>query len=321
MSADHEEFVQRQRFTHGPSWRWQLAEAAATETWHKHLEQAGQPVRELSEYLRQCRASPDQREAAVRAFPDLAAVQALSGTVSTRLKILVIGGCAPEVIARHTQLSEKVIAAWESLRFDVRPLLGRANDWILAKAILPEHRAGNERLAAQLKFAYSGGPIAAEAILVVESRVLLKCGVTLFDAKVVLHERFVQAMQAPLDSNRDCMAFIKLRGELMWREQRLKFAERRLQQKSLDALRAHDRALRRLELQRQREERRAKEAAQREAERAERRDAKRQQRLQQAAAALARILAQETRRQRAARSAWARLRWAPSEDTDVGVSA
>jgi hypothetical protein len=208
------------------------------------------------------------KERARRRFPDIAAAEALvrDATKCEQLKILVVGDCPVSEIAARTGISVSILEAWESIFFDVRAARD-ASDWVFRWVMVPLLQQGNGRLAAKLKFAYAGGPLAAKALLDAEARVPLKQGVRLFDQKLLLQVKFEEALQYPLNSNRDALNFIKMHADLMYQEKRLQLQERKLAQRSDEALAKQKLAERRLEVSAQRLAERAARRAHGEAER------------------------------------------------------
>lgn len=255
MAIDLETLAHDQRSRHGPAWRRQLAEAIVTGLSPEINAQDDEHVREMCAYLRLMRDSPIPMEQIRERFAAIAVADKLQEDASIRkqLKVLVLGDCQPQEISRRLSIDSRVLAAWECMHFDVRPARD-ASDWILLNIIRPELDQGDEYLAAMLKSAWAGGAVVAWAILAAESRSSLKAGQRLFDLKIRLHLRLQQAVELPLDSNSAKLFFIKLHSELMLQEQKLHLAERRLEQKSREALARQQLAEERLALRRGREE-------------------------------------------------------------------
>lgn len=243
----------------------------------------------------------------------VAAAKALSEDleVGNQLKVLVLGDCPTQEIADRFGFMAEVVAAWESLFFDVR-FARQATTWILDNVITPEQQRGNGDLAARMKFAHAGGPVAAKTLLDAEGRVALKQGVDLFNKKIQLHLKFDQAQQLSLETDRDKMFFIRRHGELLYREQRLRIEEQKLEQRCQKAFHKQKVAEARLELAREREQARAERAAARSCTNGANRQTRRK--FSREAADMCRMWAREERtrlgKENAARSGLALLRWA-----------
>jgi hypothetical protein len=308
----------RQRHIHGPDWRWKLAQAWAGSAATGPINRTDQQVCAAFDYLRKQAGAPGQQRRARQQFPHIATAELLAqnSEVCGELKVLVLGGCSPPEICERLSLDPKVLATWESLFFDVRGSQ-EATDWVLANVIQPEQERGDGHLAAKLKCACAGGPVAAVAVLDAESRVSLKAGATLFDKKIILHLKFDQAAKLKIETNSEKLFFLKMHVKLMGQEKQLRQAEKRLEQKSQEALEKHSLAQQRLELQRQRQEERAAQAAERKEARARKEEERRVQVVQKQVERTARAAAGVRRRQaakvRAAQSPLAQLRWEHSE--------
>jgi hypothetical protein len=213
-------------------------------------------------------------------------------------------------------VDEHVIEKWESLFFDVRESR-EAVDWIFIHIIGPERERGNDQLASKMKAALAGGPVAARAILDLESRMPVTAGEKLFDRKLALSLKLDAALQVRLDTSREKISFIRLCDQLRLRERRLKLAERKFEMRCAEARDKQQRAEIRREL-----------AEQRAAQRAER-DRKKELARVAAQKARAFVIAQEEAQlqaeweaaaARAAACPLSALTWGPTGDSKVSSS-
>jgi hypothetical protein len=300
-------FTKLQASEHGPGWRWHLARSQAAQPRRSRPRLPDQQVRRACLYLRGCAASLRAKIRAAQRFSDIAAAQSLAKNAELRdwLKILVLADCPRAAIAARLQVDPKVIETWERLFFDVRESRG-AIVWIQAMVIEPERHCGNAMLAAKLKFAFAGGPVAAEAILDAEARLRLKDGEKLFDQWLQLHIKFNVAMDLPLETTQDKWRFLKLYLEFHQRDQRLEQEVGNLKLRSQEALWKQEMAQKRLEMQVQREEKRAARATERDAARRAREDRSRVEAVARRKEEVEQRLAAE---RRAAASPLAQLRW------------
>jgi hypothetical protein len=252
MQRNPQDYARWQRFSKGPDWRRQLAEAWLADPQHDDVP-ADPDVQVWCAYLRRERGEPHNQDLAAAECAHLAAVTALTEkpAITDELRILVVAGCTPEDISRRLSVDAKVLAVWETIFFDVRPVR-TAMDWIVHKVIKPIEDQGNAALAVKLKLAMAAGPLAAQAALEAESSVLARQGCNLFDLKVCLHMKFQQAVELGLDSAEQQRLYIKTHTDLLYREKKLLLEERKLAQKCQEALHKHELAMGQLELRRQR---------------------------------------------------------------------
>lgn len=323
MKATVEDLRKMRCCCDGPGWRWKLAQTLVgnNSRWLRRL--ADQRVLEAQKYLRQREEGPVEAEKAAKKYRHLAAADLLNQNLETCdiLKILVLGNCPATEIAERLQVDVEVVNAWEELHFDIRSAR-TAVDWVHLWVILPECQCGNGRLAAKMKLAFAAGPVAARAVLDAETQAPLDQGKKLFDQKLKLCLKFEEAVQLPLNTDKDKFSIIRLHMELLDREQRLRLAERKLEQRCQEAVAKQRVAEARLELAREREERRSREAAQRAAERDRKREERKAQILRREADMLARQHWVEERKQlakeRSAKSLLAQLRWEYSAGSTAG---
>jgi hypothetical protein len=261
MKINPHDYTQRQRFLHGPDWRRHLGEVELAKT-----QQGDAPpdlqLRRWCAFLRLQRDTPQDHERLASEFADLAAAVALAAdsALTKQLWVLVLGGCTPQAIGERLGIDPAVLAAWEDLYFDVRSVR-TALDWIVLKVIEPLQQQGEGTLAAKLKLACAAGPLAAQAALDAESRVLMRAGPTLFELKVCLHLKFQQAVELSLDTEQQRGFYLKLHAALMHREKQLQLAERKLDWQCQEALRKQAVAEGQRQLRRQRATARAAQVA------------------------------------------------------------
>jgi hypothetical protein len=244
MKRTPEQIVYQRRHYNGPTWRWGWAKELAKRPAYEGRAaraQADGHVRAAEGYLRQRYGQKelpvDDVAPAESSLAPVAQAVALNEdeVVLGDLKVLVLGGCPANEIAARYGLPEDVVTTWELLFFDIRPV-AKATDWLLLNVIKPLQQQGECHLAAKLKFA-TAGPVSARAIVDALERVSLRQGQSLFDQKIALMVKFQEAVEkVPIDSERAKLRFIQLHAQLMDREQRLRLAERRLEQRSQEAL-------------------------------------------------------------------------------------
>jgi hypothetical protein len=279
MKASVEGYCTLQRFSGGPSWRWQLAKQLAADSSCETGRVVDRYVLDAREYLIERGRDPEKEEWTPE-LSRVAAAEALTKELSIcdALKVLVLGDCPVEDIARRLESDAAVIATWELLFFDVREALA-ASDWIASRVIRPEQDGGNAELAAQLKTAYAGGAQAATAVLDAGAGKICQQGQRLFERKMQLNLKMMQALEVPLHTDRDRMRFMHLHVELWKVEQWLDVERHRLEHRSRELLYKQTAAEARLEQAQHRQQQKAEAAVERKRRailRQEEREARRQ---------------------------------------------
>jgi hypothetical protein len=251
-----EQWTQSLRARSGPAWRWQQAHSWAQ---RPHL---GQPhvqdpeIHAAATFL----TGSDPRDDTVRTAQRLApvgAAQQLEANLplAANGKILVIGNCPLPEVAGLLDLPEETVQTWEALFFDVRPALP-AVDWIFSRVIQAERAAGKQALAAQLKLAYAGGPVAARALLRSGKGLPMAAAEAWFDRKLRLHLRVDQALV--MAAAADPFALVQHHSLVLVQEKKLELARLKLQERCRAALARDESARQRQQCQ---EERRCQQVA------------------------------------------------------------
>ncbi len=129
--------------------------------------------------------------------------------MAAKLKILVLGGCQQADIAVRLGADEEVIATAEALFFDVGGQL-EATAWIVSEAIAAALREGDTGLAVQMRLAFLGGPMMAQAIVDSPERVPPLEADRLVDQSTLLHVKLQEALAVPLRSDASTLKFLKI---------------------------------------------------------------------------------------------------------------
>ncbi|MCY2994864.1 MAG: hypothetical protein NTY19_44435 [Planctomycetota bacterium] len=187
-------------------------------------------------------------------YPLVAAAFALNEDAATvaRLKICVLADLDEEETVCRTGVDIAVLRTWEALFFDARKCR-EAIGWVASHIIHPEVAAGNLDLAAKLKLVAALGQLGAVAILDADSRVSVSAGEQLFQKKLALHLKYDRAMTMT-EGPKDHFRFIRLYSQLKMQEHRLKVQETKVAEKCNAALRKHELAQFRLEIERERQQ-------------------------------------------------------------------
>ena len=210
MKSRKFEFWEMNRSFMGPKWRWKQAERLANGNGPYGSIGIDELTRRTAGYLKVYRSGDDGPDRVLKKYPEVsAAVHTWNNDVMVeQIKILVIANCQREEIAARLQIDEQIVAVIEDLFFDVRWALD-ASGWVVCRVIIPETQAGAFDLTAKLKLAYFGGSIVARAILDSRVRQPTKAADRIFDREVLLHLKFQEAMEAPLDE-RERLKYLEL---------------------------------------------------------------------------------------------------------------
>ena len=263
------DLVQQSFGLYGPGCRWRLASELRPVIPRRMAKHYDQYVLDAHDYIGLCRKGNRGRQQAVAKYPLIAKAEELqkNEVLTGQLQIAVLGELDQPEMEHRFGVEQTVLETWEKLYFAVRGQRGLTG-WVHTEIICPAQRDGKVELASRLKLVAAAGPVAARAILDCDSRVPLQEGERLFDRRLKLHLKFDAACDMPFKSDRDRMAFVRLHVEMKGQEQKLQLQERKLQQRCREASNKHELATMRLELARERDERRAAAQARRDEERA-----------------------------------------------------
>lgn len=295
LNADGDE----QRFQRGPAWRWRLAADLVSERVHMPTGAGDPQVRAVVAYLRERRSGRLAKELPpVAAHLEAAEELAENAPLCAQLKILVMADCTPEDTALRLSVPVPVVATWESVFFDIRPVRS-ALDWILEHVIKPEEEGTNAHLAARLKLAFVGGSTAATAVIDAESYVSTCRGVRLFDARLRLYLAFRELEVYSIATLARRRKFLSKLDDAREREQRLRRATEQFEEHCHEALRQQKLAEHRRQRQHERHHRRA----------IDQRESRWLRDLRRQADSQTQQLRQQAARDRVARPMLAQLRW------------
>jgi hypothetical protein len=173
------------------------------------------------QYLRLCARSTADQELADLRFPLVAGAQRLwlDATLRSQLMILAIADTPKDAIARHLDVDPAVIAATESLFFDVRDAL-QATSWIHVTVVMRLLKEGDKELAAKVKTAYAGGPEVAKALCDAAIQIPKDAADRLFAQEMLLHAKFAAVTEFPLTSEQS-IEFMKLFWDYKLQSQKL----------------------------------------------------------------------------------------------------
>ncbi len=240
------------RSSMGPNWRVQLASSRPTRSFRRMNGLRDPTVRALQDYLG---LTAKKGWAAARAeFPLIARAEDLEQDASRRgaARLMILAGAASEEMSERLGVSQPAIQIWESLYFDVRGLQ-HALAWLSTYVIRPEQAAGHAELAARLKVAATAGPEAARALLDGPPEVPGDETERLARRHLSLQTKLEEAVEMPVETNREKFQFVKYYGRLLMTRKRLELASARLAEKRAAAQRRHELAMQRLEPTRQAE--------------------------------------------------------------------
>jgi hypothetical protein len=220
LGADLIEKYERGR--RGPAWRWGLAQEDAAARSRRAVAKLRDPlVVEAAKFLRWQGAGANPRRAS-GACPTVAAAQEIwsNDDLRPQLQLFALMDYPREQIVDRLHVPLSAVIAAERLFFDVRPALG-ASDWIMIHVIMPEIEAGNPDFVVKLKVAYFGGPTVARAVLEAGAQLPVTEVQRLFDRESLLHLKFQSCMAAPVGTESERLAFLKLYFEFQEKKARL----------------------------------------------------------------------------------------------------
>lgn len=235
-----EEFMRGQRNRHGPAFRSQAAQhltglgrRSFSQTWDTLTVDAAKYY-----VLRSSDADVGQRAAE---FPMIEAACALQvdPVKAAAAKLLVLVDSPVSEIAARISIVVGTVAAWEQLYFDIRPLLG-ALDWLDVQVIEAERKAGNAALAARMKLAVTAGAVAVQAVLEMDQGLPLDAAERLYQRMLKWHLKFDEAVEMPIDDERNRLKFIRIYTEMQIAKQRLDYAGQQLAARCAKARDAHE---------------------------------------------------------------------------------
>jgi hypothetical protein len=218
------------RSSMGPTWRVQLASSRPTRSFRRMNGLRDPTVRALQDYFG---LTAKKGWAAARAeFPLIARAEDLEQDASRRgsARLMILAGAASEEMSERLGVSVPVIQVWESLYFDVRDLQ-HALAWVSTYVIRPEQEAGHAELAARLKVAATAGPEAARALLDGPPEVPGDEAERLAWRHLSLQTKLEEAVEMPVETNREKFQFVKYYGRLLITRKRLELASARLAEK------------------------------------------------------------------------------------------
>jgi hypothetical protein len=243
------------RATHGPDWRCQLARTLPAHSSRLAAIEEDPAVRELQRYFAHILRDGPQEAAA--AFPIIVQAADLEQDASRRqtLMLMAMAGLEFEEMQKRLEIPVPVIQAWEANYFDVRDCR-EALVWIESKIIRKEREAGNTELAARLHLAAMAGPEGARALLDCDNAPVDEAE-RLFQRQLKLVLKLDEALNKPVNTERESFRFVQFHGTLVIARQQLELARARLTEKCTASRERHERKKLQLEFAVQREAARA----------------------------------------------------------------
>ena len=234
------------RATLGPSWRDRLG-ATRTPRAGRRFDPIDDPwIAKLQEYS--VLLIEQGADVAATEFPEIWNANNLELAPERRdmAKIMVVGDLPVAEAAERIKISVATLRAWEEIFFDVRVRRGEFI-WLQNQVIDAEARAGNAPLAARLRLAALCGPAGARAILDCDTAPLDEAE-RLFQQRLNLYLKTDQALQMPIESERQAFRLIKFQARNVIAKQRWELKVRRLEERCTAARERHERERLRLQL-------------------------------------------------------------------------
>lgn len=219
---------QMRRTMYGVAWRHQLAVGRAQQDRVRMPAEFDAATRAAADFSRLSAQGESGRAKAHQKYPEIALAEAAWGQPALRSAIqsLVIANVPAAEVCEQLNLQSPVLQAIEDLYFDVRPMLS-ATSWVVANVIAAEADAGRDDVAAQLRFAFFCGPYVAKALIEARLSLPTESAQQLADAAMLLHAKFVQAAEMPLNPEQS-VEFMRLTAEIRRDEQLLQLQRDKL---------------------------------------------------------------------------------------------
>lgn len=203
------DFLKTRQAMHGVAWRSELAKELA----RSNRRLAGcedEPLRHYVKYLTMLEISGDEG-AAVAAFPDMAAAQAIDsdGPLADQLKIMLLGRLETAEICSRAKIEPAALKIWTALFFD---LAGghKSPGWLVRHIIDPQRAAGRTDFAGKLGLALQGGPDGARLALDLDTGLPLAKADQLEREELRLALKKEEALRMPLKNSDDAYRWYKL---------------------------------------------------------------------------------------------------------------
>jgi hypothetical protein len=279
MTQTTEEFARCRRAMYGPAWRAMMADRMEIPPGSRLLDVLDETLIDYGKYRRLKGPDGEGAERAAKAYPRFAAAEHLNedSDKSAMLKMMVLADMPDDELLTRSGVEVEVLKIWERLFFDARTQ-HKATDWLAHQVVNREAKSGNPELAAKLRMAIVGGPVAVRGMLDMVTDVSLDEADRLFQRRLKLSMKLDMAANMPIETDKQRMFFMNLHIDLMGQEQRIALAEQKLTQRCAEARdrfelakmrmeqAAEFRAIRLSEKQRKAEQREFRRADQRQAE-------------------------------------------------------
>ena len=199
MNAFSDNVLDMEHQVGGPDFRWKLAQQLADTQRSSRAKLADEQVQQASAYMRMCREAG--RELADRKYPMLAAACRLAENEQSLqlLKLSILGSLPRAEVAARFGAEQQVVDVAESLFFDISGF-AQASGWMNCHVFVPEASFGSKELAAKMKLAHYGGPVAARALLDGQEKLPLDEAQRIVDQELLLHAKLQAALEFDLDA-------------------------------------------------------------------------------------------------------------------------
>ncbi len=313
MKFDTVDLARARRSIQGPLWRWNDAVELSSSRDFQDEEHVDGLVVQAARYMQLLGSERDGRSKPADEYPVIATAKDFWDKPENRQQfiILTLADCPREQIAKRFNMEPDVIEMVEKLFFDIRESR-KATSWINGHVILPESRSGAVELATKYRAAFWGGPRVAEAILDAGKVCLSDEVQRIADAEDLLRMKALAAADMPLGNSTEARKLLKMHFDhqnksaaLEFRKEKFRFlCEQEIHKRELAEIRQKAAA--------KREERRMEEMARR-------RDFRQQKQMERERLARSRehlleerrVLDEQAKIERAARSPLAQLIWGP----------
>lgn len=236
MTQTAEEFARYRRAMYGPAWRAMMADKLEIRPGSPVFDLLDETLIGYGKYRRLKGPDGEGAERAANADPFFATAERLNddSEKTAILKMMVVADMPHDEMRTRTEIDIELLKIWESLFFDARTK-GQAINWLAQQVVNREIKAGNSELAAKLRMAIVGGPVAVRGMLDMVTGVSLDEADRLFQRRLKLSMKLDMAANMPIDTDKQRMFFMNLHVDLMEQEKRLALAEQKFTQRCAEA--------------------------------------------------------------------------------------
>lgn len=241
-----ESFARCQRGALGPDWRVQTAGKLVPRRRRVEVPQYEPILLELADYFGWKQRLSNGDVPPRNRFSLFSEAEQLNADafVTKRLKLMVLAEMTHEEMRLRTDTDLQVVRIWEQMFFDVRGQRVAAS-WLEIMVIDKEVRDGEVELAQRMKLAIAVGPVGVRLMLDSEESPPLDEADRLMRSRLRINLKLHQLADTRTSSE-NMTKHIALHARLIFEENRLKLAYKKLESRCAESIRRHELAMERL---------------------------------------------------------------------------